>query len=87
MDAMGWQIGAILIGVSALIVAIYIAKLLNSTTKVVERANRLIDYNERNIQEIIENTASITESVDEIIGLFTKVTSVLKVFRILENRY
>ena len=43
MDAMGWQIGAILIGASALIVAIYIAKLLNSTTKVVERANRLID--------------------------------------------
>ena len=51
MDAMGWQIGAILIGVSALIVAIYIAKLLNSTTKVVERANRLIDYNERNIRK------------------------------------
>ncbi|MDU4936527.1 MAG: DUF948 domain-containing protein [Peptostreptococcaceae bacterium] len=85
MDAMGWQIGAILIGVSALIVAIYIAKLLNSTTKVVERANRLIDYNERNIQEIIENTASITESVDEIIGVFTKVTSVLKVFRIFRK--
>ena len=85
MDAMGWQIGAILIGVSALIVAIYIAKLLNSTTKVVERANRLIDYNERNIQEIIENTASITESVDEIRGVFTKVTSVLKVFRIFRK--
>ena len=85
MDAMGGQIGAILIGASALIVAIYIAKLLNSTTKVVERANRLIDYNERNIQEIIENTASITESVDEIIGVFTKVTSVLKVFRIFRK--
>ena len=85
MDAMGWQIGAILIGASALIVAIYIAKLLNSTTKVVERANRLIDYNERNILEIIENTASITESVDEIIGVFTKVTSVLKVFRIFRK--
>lgn len=85
MDAMGWQIGAILIGASALIVAIYIAKLLNSTTKVVERANRLIDYNERNIQEIIENTASITDSVDEIIGVFTKVTSVLKVFRIFRK--
>ena len=50
-----------------------------------ERANRLIDYNERNIQEIIENTASITESVDEIIGVFTKVTSVLKVFRIFRK--
>lgn len=85
MDAMGWQIGAILIGASALIVAIYIAKLLNSTTKVVERANRLIDYNERNIQDIIENTASITESVDEIIGVFTKITSVLKVFRIFRK--
>ena len=85
MDAMGWQIGAILIGASALIVAIYIAKLLNSTTKVVERANRLIDYNERNIQEIIENTASITKSVDEIIAILTKVTSILKVFRIFRK--
>ncbi|MBC5998200.1 DUF948 domain-containing protein [Romboutsia ilealis] len=85
MNAMGWQIGAILIGASALIVAIYIAKLLNSTTKVVERANRLIDYNERNIQEIIENTASITKSVDEIIAILTKVTSILKVFRIFRK--
>lgn len=85
MNAIGWQIGAVLIGVSSLIVAIYIAKLLNSTTKVVERANRLIDYNERNIQEIIENTASITESVDEIIGMFTKVMGVFKVFRIFRK--
>lgn len=85
MDAMGWQVGAVLFGASALIIAIYIAKLLNTTNKVVERFNRLIDYNERHIQEIIENAASITESVDEIIGVFTKVTGVLKVFKIFRK--
>ncbi|SCI28590.1 MULTISPECIES: DUF948 domain-containing protein [unclassified Romboutsia] len=86
MNAMGWQIGAVLFGASALIIAIYIAKLLNSTTKVVENANRLITYNERHIQDIIENTASITESVDEIIEVATKVTSMFKVFRIFKSR-
>lgn len=86
MNAMGWQIGAVLFGASALIIAIYVAKLLNSTTKVVENANRLITYNERQIQDIIENTASITESIDEIIGVLTKVTSVFKVFRVFRNR-
>lgn len=85
MDALGWQVGAILFGASALIIAIYIAKLLNTTNKVVERFNRLIDYNERHIQEIIENAASITENVDEIIGVFTKVTGILKVFKIFRK--
>lgn len=85
MNAMGWQIGAVLFGASALIIAIYVAKLLDSTTKVVVRANRLIDYNERHIQEIIENTSSITESIDEIIGIFTKITGILKVFKIFRK--
>ena len=49
MNALGWQIGAVLFGASFFIVAIYLAKVLNSTNKVVERANRLIDVNERHI--------------------------------------
>ena len=35
MNAMGWQVGAVLFGASALIIAIYVARLLNSKTKVV----------------------------------------------------
>jgi len=37
MSAWGWQIGAVLIGVSPVIVAVYIAKLLNSLNKSVEK--------------------------------------------------
>ncbi|QJA09822.1 DUF948 domain-containing protein [Romboutsia sp. CE17] len=85
MNAMGWQVGAVLFGASALIIAIYVARLLNSTTKVVERANRLIDYNERNIQDIIDNAASITKNIDEIIELVTKMSNVLKIFRIFRK--
>lgn len=85
MNAMGWQVGAVLCGSSALIIAIYVARLLNSTTKVVERANRLIDYNERNIQDIIDNAASIAKNVDEIIELVTKMSNVLKIFRIFRK--
>ena len=85
MNAMGWQVGAVLFGASALIIAIYVARLLNSTTKVVERANRLIDYNERNIQDIIDNAASITKNIDEIIELVTKMSNVLKIFRIFSK--
>ena len=85
MNAMGWQVAAVLFGASALIIAIYVARLLNSTTKVVERANRLIDYNERNIQDIIDNAASITKNIDEIIELVTKMSNVLKIFRIFRK--
>lgn len=85
MNAMGWQVGAVLFGASALIIAIYVARLLNSTTKVVERANRLIDYNERNIQDIIDNAASITKNIDEIIELVTKMSNILKIFRIFRK--
>lgn len=81
MDAMGWQIGAVLIGISSLIIAIYLAKLLHSTTTVVEKATRIIDYNERYINETIENIASITDSAEDIVDMVSRVTSITKLFR------
>ncbi len=82
MDAMGWQIGAVLVGVSALIVAIYLSKLLHRAATVVEKATRIIDYNERYINETIENVASITDSAEDIVDMVSRVTSITKLFRI-----
>ena len=67
MNTLGWQIGAFLIGASALIIAVYIGKLLNTTNKVVEKVYKIIDYNERHIHETIENVASITTYTEEIV--------------------
>lgn len=85
MNAVGWQIGAVLIGASALIVAIYIGRLLNSTTKVVEKAYKIIDYNERHIHDTIENVASITRNTEEITDVVTKITSITKVFKFFKR--
>lgn len=81
MDALGWQIGAVLFGVSFLIIAIYLAKLINSTTKVVEKAYKIVDYNERHIHETIENVAAITKSTEDIVSLASGVSNVTKVFK------
>lgn len=85
MNALGWQIGAVLFGVSALIIAIYISKLLNSANKVVEKAYKIIDYDERYIHETIENVAAITKSTDDIVSLFSKVTSLAKIFKFIKR--
>ncbi|MBQ3422771.1 MAG: DUF948 domain-containing protein, partial [Romboutsia sp.] len=79
MNALGWQIGAVLIGASASIIGIYIGKLLNTTNKVVEKAYKIVDYNERHIHETIENVASITTYIEEIISILSKVTNIMKV--------
>ena len=86
MNAMGWQVGAILFGASALIIAIYIGKLLNSTTRVVDKAYKIIDYNERYIHETIENVASITTYTEEIVSMLSKVTSIIKIFKFVKRR-
>lgn len=85
MDAVGWQIGAILFGVSVLIIAIYIAKLINSTTKVVEKAYKIVDYNERHIHDTIENVAAITKSTEDIVSLASGVTNITKAFRFFKK--
>ncbi|MGL5311854.1 MAG: DUF948 domain-containing protein [Peptostreptococcaceae bacterium] len=85
MDAMGWQIGAVLFGASALIVAIYISKLLHSATRVVDKAYKIIDYNERHIHETIENVASISENADEIVDVVNKLTSVARIFKFMKR--
>ena len=86
MNTLGWQIGACLIGVSALIIGIYIGKLLNTTNKVVEKAYKVIDYNERHIHETIENVASITNTTEEIVSVLSRVTNIIKVFRFVKRR-
>ena len=85
MDAVGWQIGAILFGVSVLINAIYLAKLINSTTKVVEKAYKIVDYNERHIHDTIENVAAITKSTEDIVSLASGVTNITKAFRFFKK--
>ena len=52
---------------------------------VIERANRLIDVNERHITGIVENTSSITKSVRDIMDIITKITSLLKVFKFFKK--
>ena len=86
MNTLGWQIGAFLIGTSALIIAIYIGKLLNTTNKVVEKAYKIIDYNERYIHETIENVASITTYTEEIVSMLSKITNIMKVFSFVKRR-
>jgi len=86
MNALGWQIGAVLIGASALIIGIYIGKLLNTTNKVVEKAYKIVDYNERHIHETIENVASITTYTEEIISMLSKVTNIMKVFKFVKRK-
>lgn len=86
MNTLGWQVGACLIGVSALIIGIYIGKLLNTTNKVVEKAYKVIDYNERHIHETIENVASITTYTEEIVSVLSKFTSIVKVFKFIRRK-
>ena len=85
MNALGWQIGAVLFGASFFIVGIYLAKVLNSANKVIERTNRLIDVNERHITEIVENTSFITKSIKDIMDIITKITSLFRVFKFLKK--
>ena len=85
MSAWGWQIGAILVGASALIIAEYLGKMINSTTKLVEKAYKIVDYNERHIHETIENVAAITKSTEDIVSLASGVTNITKIFRFLKR--
>lgn len=85
MNAIGWQIGAVLFGVAILIIAIYIAKTLNSATKTIDRVNKIIDYNEKNLNQIIDNAADITNDVRSILDVVEKVTGFFKVLRVFKK--
>lgn len=85
MNAIGWQIGAVLFGIAILIIAIYIAKTLNTATKTIDRVNKIIDYNEKNLNQIIDNAADITNDVRSILDVVEKVTGFFKVLRIFKK--
>ncbi len=85
MNALGWQIGAVLIGISSLVTAIYISKTFNEFSKTVTKLNNMIDYNQRNINEILDNTAKVTKSLSEMMSFMDKVFAVLKMFKIFKK--
>ena len=68
-----------------LIIAIYIAKTLNTATKTIDRVNKIIDYNEKNINEIIDNAADITTDVKSILDIVEKVTGFFKILRVFKK--
>ena len=89
MSAIGWQIGASLVGVSALIIAIYLAKLLQSATKVTDSAVKvtdkafdILDTNEKHIEDVAENTASITERVDTALSVISGISELFKILNV-----
>ncbi|MBS5788706.1 MAG: DUF948 domain-containing protein [Clostridioides difficile] len=86
MSAWGWQIGAVLVGISALIIAIYIAKLLNSLNKSVEKVYKIVDYNERNIEDIIKNVSSITDNIDTITSYAVRLTGLVNIFKVVKKK-
>ena len=78
-------VAAVLFGIAILIIAIYIAKTLNTATKTIDRVNKIIDYNEKNINEIIDNAADITTDVKSILDIVEKVTGFFKILRVFKK--
>lgn len=85
MDTLGWQVGAFLVGASSLVIAIFIAKLLNNLNKTVENINRIFVYNERYVNQTIENVASLSDDAKDIISTVNKLTSIFKIFKFLKK--
>ena len=57
----------------------------NTATKTIDRVNKIIDYNEKNINEIIDNAADITTDVKSILDIVEKVTGFFKILRVFKK--
>ena len=86
MDTKGWQIGAFLFGFSAFIIAIYVSKLLNSANDILKSFNRTMTYNERYINEIIQNISSISKQTEELIETINNISGIMKIFSFYKRK-
>ena len=86
MGTIGWQIGASLFGFSAFIIAIYVSKLLNSANDILKSFNRTMTYNERYINEIIQNISSISKQTEELIETINNISGIMKIFSFYKRK-
>lgn len=86
MSAIGWQVAAVLIGIGILGISIYLCILIRSATNMVNKAYKIVDYNERHIHETIENLAGITKNTDRFIDILSSVTNIGKLLKIISRR-
>ncbi|WKY47027.1 DUF948 domain-containing protein [Eubacteriaceae bacterium ES3] len=81
-----WELAVLLIGISFVVGAVYLVKLLKNLAATVESTNRLMEENRIALHNIIANADSITKSsaevlektndmVDEVEGAFNVIKS------------
>lgn len=72
-----WQMGVLLAGIGVLILCIFAATTIRDLGSAIKRIERILTDKNGEIEHIINNSASITDSVDGIAANINKATNVV----------
>lgn len=72
-----WQMGVLLAGIGVLILCIFAATTIRDLGSAIKRFERILMDKNAEIETIIENSASITDSVDGITSNISKATNIV----------
>ena len=64
----------------------YLQIMIDSLVQKEELLKQIVDYNERHIQDIVENASSISKGIDDIVYVINKILSIGNIFKIIKRK-
>ncbi|CAH2215327.1 DUF948 domain-containing protein [Tepidibacter aestuarii] len=78
MEISVWQLGILIMAIGFVFVCINLGNAIKSSTKIIVNVNRMIEQNEKKVDNIVTNLDTITEDVEKVVSLGSNISGVIQ---------
>ncbi len=78
MEISVWQLGVLIMAIGFVFVCINLGNAIKSSSKIIVNVNKMIEQNEKKVDNIVTNLDSITGDLEKVISLGSNISSVIE---------
>jgi len=78
MEISVWQLGILLMAIGFVFVCINLGNAIKSSSKIIVNVNKMIEQNEKKVDNIVTNLDSITGDLEKVLSLGSNISGVIE---------
>lgn len=78
MEISVWQLGIFLMAIGFVFVCINLGNAIKSSSKIIVNVNKMIEQNEKKVDNIVTNLDSITGDLEKVLSLGSNISGVIE---------
>jgi len=78
MEISVWQLGILIMAIGFVFVCINLGNAIKSSSKIIVNVNKMIEQNEKKVDNIVTNLDSITGDLEKVLSLGSNISGVIE---------